>query len=102
MINDRFGRSKTQHAPRNHEGREEHEEMTRATAPHRLYPAAPSSRYQIEMRFLNVAWIGAAATLLTITAAVNRVLKARRSHWSLTPVSDQWLAHQKRERDLTR
>lgn len=54
------------------------------------------------MRFLNVAWIGAAATLLTITAAVNRVLKARRSHWSLTPVSDQWLAHQKRERDLTR
>jgi hypothetical protein len=51
------------------------------------------------MRYLNVAWIGAAATLLTITAAINRALKARRSHLSLTPVSEQWLAHKKRERD---
>ena len=53
------------------------------------------------MRFLNVAWIGAAATLLTITAAVNRVLKARRADLTLTPVSDQWLAHKRRERDVT-
>jgi hypothetical protein len=52
------------------------------------------------MRFLNVAWIGAAATLLAVTAAVNRLLKTRQSHLSLTPVSDQWLAHKKRERDL--
>ena len=77
------------------------EAITRAAAPRLLYPGAPSGRYQIEMRYLNVAWIGAAATLLTLTAAVNRLLKARRSHLSLTPVSDQWLAHKKRERDLT-
>ena len=52
------------------------------------------------MRLWDVAWIGgAAATLFTVTAAVGRMLKAKRSHMSLTPVSDQWLANRKRERD---
>jgi hypothetical protein len=47
---------------------------------------------------MKVWWAAAAAVVVTVVAIGTFVLRARRSHPMLSPVSEQWLAQHKGER----